>query len=129
MPDTKHLTELQLAIMQILWARDSATVVEVQAALAPQRDLALTTIATVLTRLEKEGIVAHRTEGRSYIYYALLSQREARTGMVGEVVSHLFGGDSAALVAHLLHESNISANEIAKVKAMIAAWEAEAKND
>jgi BlaI family penicillinase repressor len=128
MPDSKNLTDLQLAILRVLWLRSEATVTEVQSALMPERELALTTIATVLTRLEKESIVSHRTEGRTYIYQALLSEREARHGMVAEMVSKLFRGDTSALVAHLLNESEITPDEIAKVKAMIAAWEEESKN-
>lgn len=126
MPDSKNLTDLQIAILRVLWSRRTATVTEIQTALLPERELALTTIATVLTRLEKDGIVSHRMAGRAYIYEALLSEREARLGMVAEMVSKLFSGDSSALVAHLLNESEIKPNEIAKVKAMIAAWEEEA---
>lgn len=125
MPDSKHLSDLQLAILRVLWFRSETTVSEIQTALMPERELALTTIATVLTRLEKDGIVSHRTAGRAYIYQALLSEREVRLGMVAEIVSNLFRGDSSALVAHLLNESEIPPDEIAKVKAMIAAWEEE----
>jgi BlaI family penicillinase repressor len=128
MPDSKNLTDLQLTILRVLWSRPTATVTEVQTALLPERDLALTTIATVLTRLEKEGIVTHHVEGRTYIYHAVLSEREAKLGMVGEMVSKLFGGDSSALVAHLLNEAEITTDEIARVKALIAAWEQEAKD-
>jgi BlaI family penicillinase repressor len=125
MPESKQFTELQLAILRVLWKQREASVTEVQTALLPERDLALTTIATILTRLEKERVVAHRSEGRIYIYRSLVSERDARSGMVEDMVGKLFGGDSTALVAHLLHESDISADEIARVKAMISAWEKE----
>lgn len=128
MPESKQLTDLQLAILRVLWHQTEATVADVQTALHPERDLALTTIATVLTRLEKDGVVTHRADGRTYIYRAVLSEREARLGMVSDMVSKLFGGDSASLVAHLLHESDISAEEITRVKDMISAWEQE-QND
>jgi BlaI family penicillinase repressor len=128
MPESKQFTELQLAILRVLWKQREATVTEVQTALLPDRNLALTTIATILTRLEKEEIVAHRSEGRTYIYRPLVSEQDARSGMVGDMVGKLFGGDSTALVAHLLHESAISADEIARVKAMISEWEQEHNN-
>ena len=49
-----HLSELQLAVMRVLWTQNEASTAEVAAALAPQRDLAHTTVATLLTRLEKQ---------------------------------------------------------------------------
>ena len=66
-PVTTSLTDLQLAIMRILWDRAEATVVEVQTRLRPERDLAQTTIATLLSRLEKRGVVEHRLDGRQFV--------------------------------------------------------------
>ena len=65
-----HLGDLQLAIMRVLWNHDEATVAEVHEALEPERGLALTTIATMLTKMEKKGVVEHRAEGRRGIVCA-----------------------------------------------------------
>ena len=59
-----RLTAPQLAVLRVLWERSEATVAQVQGALLADRPLAATTIATLLSRLEKRGIVAYRIKGR-----------------------------------------------------------------
>ena len=54
-----RLTPLQLAVMQVLWSRDEASVVDVQRSMTGRR-LALTTVATLLVRLEQRGLIHGR---------------------------------------------------------------------
>ena len=65
-----RLGDLQLKIMKLLWERREATVAEVHQALARERELAYTTIATMLRKMEARNLVAHREEGRSFVYRA-----------------------------------------------------------
>ena len=74
----RQLSDLQLAILRILWAEDEATVARVQAALSEERDLALTTVATLLSRLEGRGVVTRRTEGRQFVYRAAVAEAEGK---------------------------------------------------
>lgn len=119
------LTELQLALMRVLWERGDATVVEVQEALRAERPLAQTTVATLLSRLEKRGVVAYRTEGRQYVYRALITEDEVRGSVLAEVTERLFHGDVATLVSHLLTGAEVDAEELAKVRELIDARERE----
>lgn len=122
------LTELQLEIMRVLWERGEATVVEVQEALAPERALAQSTVATLLSRLEKRGLLEHRTEGRQYLYRPVVSEQEVRRVMVREfteLADELFRGDVAALVSQLLTARDVEPEDLARVKAMIEAKERE----
>src|SRR5210317_1011909 len=99
----KHtLGELQHAIMQVLWARDEATVAEVHEALFDERGLAPTTIATMLRKMEDKGVVAHRVEDRHFVYQATVSEDAVRSTMGSELLERLFAGDPAALVSHLV---------------------------
>lgn len=120
MPDSVQLTDLQLAIVRTLWVRGECTVVEVQEALLPQRDLAQTTVATLLTRLEKRGLVSHRVSGRQFLYRAEVSEPEVRRSMVGELTDMLFDGRPAALISHLITARDIDATELDEVKRLIA---------
>ena len=120
MGDKHILGDLQHAIMRVLWAEGEATVARVQEALEGDRDRALTTIATMLVKMEKKGIVDHRSEGRQFVYRALISETEVQRSMVGELTEMLFGGDVTALVSHLLTEQEIDDAEIARLKALIA---------
>jgi predicted transcriptional regulator len=118
-PVTTSLTDLQFAIMRILWERAEATVLEVQTGLRPERDLAQTTIATLLSRLEKRGVVEHRLEGRQFVYRPLVSEQEVRRSMVSELTALLFDGSSAALMSHLLHARDMEPGDLDRVKRMI----------
>jgi len=121
-PDSR-LSDLQLAIMHVLWRQGEATVAEVHASLQPGRGLAPTTIATVLSRLEKRGLVAHRSEGRQFVYRSLVSEQEVRRTMVSELTDLLFAGDAAELVSHLLSGREVGHEDLARVKALIEAQE------
>jgi predicted transcriptional regulator len=118
---TTPLTKLQLAVLQALWEKGEATVGEVQAALAHERRLALTTVATLLSRLEKQRLLSHRSEGRQFIYRALISEQEMRTSMLTDVTKRLFGGDVTAVVSHLLASGDIKRGDLARVKSLIDA--------
>ena len=117
------MTDLQLAIMRVLWDRGRATVAEITGELKPTRDLAPTTIATLLTRMEKRGDVGHDTVVRQFLYYPKLTEPEVRGSMVSEITERLFAGDATALVSHLLSAREFSRGDIAKVKAMLADYE------
>lgn len=120
MTDQHRLGDLQLAIMRILWERGEATVAEVHDSLVPQRDLALTTIATMLRKMEDKGVVAHRAEGRQFIYQAVVRERDVKRTMLSELRERLFAGDPAAMVSHLLREEEISGDELSRLRALIA---------
>jgi predicted transcriptional regulator len=105
--------------MRILWERAEATVLEVQTGLRPERDLAQTTIATLLSRLEKRGVVEHRLEGRQFVYRPLVTEQEVRRSMVSELTALLFDGSSAALMTHLLHSRDMEPGDLDRVKRMI----------
>ncbi len=110
------LGDLQHAIMVVLWRRGEATTAQVHAALRKQRGLALTTIATMLRKMEEKGVVAHRAEGRQFVYRATVSEDQVRRSMVGELVGRLFGGDPKALVAHLVSAHEIDADELEELR-------------
>ena len=120
MSDKHHLGDLQYAIMRVLWDEQEATVLRVQEALADDRDRALTTIATMLTKLEKKGVVDHRIVGRQFVYRPLISEAEVHRTMVADLTERLFQGDFSALVSHLLTEQEIDAAEIKRLKTLIA---------
>jgi BlaI family transcriptional regulator, penicillinase repressor len=114
------LTDLQLAIMRILWDRAEATVLDVQTRLRPERDLAQTTIATLLSRLEKRGVIEHRLDGRQFVYRPLITEQAVRRSMVSELTELLFDGSSAALMSHLLRSRDMNPGDLDRVKRMIA---------
>jgi BlaI family transcriptional regulator, penicillinase repressor len=102
--------------MAVLWERREATASDVHEALRAERGLAPTTIATMLRKMEDKGVVAHRAEGRQFVYRPTVSEDQVRRSMVGELVERLFAGDPKALVAHLLDENEIDADELRRLR-------------
>ena len=92
---------------------------QVHNALQRERGLAMTTVATVLSRLEKRGLLKHRSEGRQYMYRAVVTEPEVREQMLSEITDRLFDGDVTELVTHLISEKGISSGDLARVKALI----------
>ena len=124
-PRPTRLTTPQIEILRVLWERSEATVIDIQQALRPERPLAATTIATLLSRLEKRGLVAYRTEGRQYVYRALLQEHDARQHALVEVTHGLFAGDVATMVSQLLSSHELRPGDLARVRALIDAKEQE----
>lgn len=124
MKDTSPLTSLQLAILRVLWDVGECSVNDMVAHLAADRQLAPTTVATLLTRLEKRGAVARRREGRGFVYRALVGREETRDAKVHELAADLFEGDVSHLVHHLLSTKEIAPGDLERVKRLIAEREA-----
>ena len=114
------LGELQLAIVRVLWDRGEATVAEVHEALRDRR-LALTTIATMLRKLEEKGAVAHREQGRQFVYRARIATEEVQSHLVGDLVDRLFDGNALDLVNHLVQEGDIDLDELDALREQIEA--------
>jgi len=125
---TSHtLGELQLAIMRVLWEREEATVALVHAVLPGDR--ALTTIATMLSKMEKKGVVSHRTEGRQFVYLPTVSEDAVTRSMVAELTQRLFRGNVTELVSHLLQDQEIDGPELDRLRTLIERCEAEGDSD
>ncbi len=119
MAGTPIVGELQLAILRVLWERGEATVADVHAALLDARGLAPTTVATMLTKMERKGVVTHRTDRRRFIYRAVVAEDAVHRSMVRELVDRAFDGDPAALVHHLVREGEIDARELDSLRALV----------
>jgi predicted transcriptional regulator len=118
--DDVTLSELQIALMRVLWRRGESSTADVAAELAEERGLKHTTVATLLTRLEKRGVVAQRREARQLFYRALVGEAQVRRSMVADLIGALFDGDARELVAHLVEESEIAPGDLAKVRKRLA---------
>jgi BlaI family penicillinase repressor len=73
--------------------------------------------------MEDKGVVAHRSEGRTFVYRPTVSEDQVRRSMVGELVERLFGGDPRALVAHLVSENEIDPRELRELRGRLGTGE------
>lgn len=123
-----QLSDVQLAFLRALWARPDSSVTQVKDFLAGEgRELAPTTVATQLGRLEKKGFVTHEVEGRQFLYRASVSEVEVKRSVLERVTEGLFGGKVSALVHQLLDQDEVGADELAEVKRLIEARERQSK--
>jgi predicted transcriptional regulator len=111
--------ELQLRILEILWERGESSVSEVHAVLVPERGLAPTTVATMLRKMETRGLVAHREEGRAFIYRAAVRSEDVARGAGEHFVERLFEGSLTDAVQHLLQTRDVSRDELDQLAKLI----------
>jgi len=126
------LTELQADILKVLWARGETTVVDVHDALRAGRRVAQSTVATLLSRMEKKGLVSHRVDGRQYVYRAVVDEGQVRRSVVAEfteLAGRLFEGDVATMVSHLLTAQEVEGRDLARIREMVDRREAELKGE
>ena len=123
-----ELTDLQLLLMQEVWKRGRASVTAVHEAVAEETGLAKKTIGTMMARLEKQGLLTHRTEGREFIYEATVTRVEVGRAKMKNALDGLFGGSLPALVSHALEAKDVSRGDVERVRALIADWEKEKKS-
>ena len=125
------LDDLQLKVMQVLWREGEVGVSGIQEQLKTKedRELAITTLNTVLQRLYKRGIVNYRKEGRQYIYRAEVTEKETQSSMASSLIDKLFKGKSSVLVNHLLESSAFDQDELEDLKKKIAAAQQKKKDN
>jgi predicted transcriptional regulator len=115
----ESLSPLELEIMVVLWKLGSGSVHEVIAELMKNKELAYTTVSTVLRLLEKKSIVESVKDGRTHIYVPLLTKEEYEGFALSQVVSTVFDGAPKMLVKRLLGDDSISAEELAEIRELL----------
>lgn len=104
--------ELQQEVMRILWGRDGARVEEVRSALPASRDVAYTTVQTVLNRLVDRGLVERRKQGKAFTYQARLSEAdylsESLDGLLAVASAGARGG-ALAYLAETISDDDVQA--------------------
>lgn len=114
------LGELQRVVLETVWELGEAGVHEVRERLnRRKKKLAYTTVLSAMQKLEKAGWLEHRAEGKSYVYTATRTRDEAGAGSVRGFLRRVFEGDAVAMFQHLIHESNLSDEELGELRTMI----------
>lgn len=117
--DELTLGDRELDVMGVLWELGSGTVAEVRRRLPA--DLAYTTVLTILRNLEAKSLVAHETEGKAHRYFPRVAKAAARRTAIARVVDKLFHGSPGQLIAQLVEDEGLSADELRRLRALLAA--------
>lgn len=112
-----RISDQQYTLMDILWrlGRGSARDVLNEMQATP----AYTTVATLLTRLEKKGLLKSEVQGRERVYSPAVKREQVNQSMISGLVSTVFRGDSAALMAHLVREGEMSADDLEDIRRLL----------
>jgi predicted transcriptional regulator len=126
-PLRNRLGDLERAVLEHLWTEgpshpEGLTVREVHDVVGVQRELAYTTLMTVLDRMAKKGLVTRERDGRAWRYTAAASRDELTSETMRHAMGELAGTERRNVLLHFLDES--TPEEIDELKAALAALEA-----
>ncbi len=112
------LTPLELLVMNALWETGPASVQTVQARMQG-RELAYTTVQTMLNILHRKGKVKRELKDRAYLYRPVLSRQKAVTQAVGDMLDRFFGGSADSLVLNLVETRHLTPEKLARIQEMV----------
>ena len=111
-PRATELTERELEIMHIFWNRGESTATEVRDALAESgRDLAYTTVATLIRILTDKNFIKQVTTARPFSYQPVRSFEDVSGRLLGDLVQRVFGGSREQLLVRLMEEKRLTPKE------------------
>jgi len=108
---TATLTPQELAIMKVVWELEAATVRDVYERLRARRDVAYTTVLTMMKILEQKGYVTKERADRAFVYRAARPRQQVLGGMVREFIDRVFDGASRPMLVHLVKQTKLSERE------------------
>ena len=108
---TPTLTPQELAIMKVVWSLETATVRDIYEQLRESRDVAYTTVLTMMKILEQKGYVKKTPRDRAFVYRPARPQQQVLGGMVREFIDRVFDGASRPMLLHLVKETKLSEKE------------------
>src|SRR6516164_5234706 len=120
MPSVKPaLTGQELEIMKVVWGLESATVRQVYEALLKRRQIAYTTVMTMMNILEQKGFLKKRQEDRAYIYNPVQPQKQVVGSLVRDFVKRVFKGAAETLLLHLVEDQKLTEKDLDEIRKMI----------
>jgi predicted transcriptional regulator len=122
MPPRKSntLTEAELRLMKLMWARGESAVSDLVAAIPESEALAYTSVLTTVRILEQKGYVRHRQEGRAFLYSPCVEELEAGRSEIKHMLQRFFGNSRERLLLSVLGDDDIDPEELRRLKEAIA---------
>jgi BlaI family transcriptional regulator, penicillinase repressor len=113
------ISEAESVVMEVLWRTSPIATEDVIAALKPQGKWQEPTVKTLLNRLLNKGAISARKDGRRYLYSPVLKREQWLSNESTGLLTRLFGGRVAPLVAHFSQQRKLSKKDIADLKRLI----------
>ena len=121
-PRHQHPTPNELEILQVIWGRGACTVREVMNVLNETRHRAYTSILSLMNIMYEKGLLKREPKGNAFVYKNKATQKKTLAAMVADLVRRGFDGSASAMVAHLLEQAGLLADELEEIRKTIAAY-------
>jgi BlaI family penicillinase repressor len=119
-PSSEHPTELELAILKILWQESPRTVEQVREALAAAgRELAHSSVITVMNIMVRKQYLKRTKKGRAFEYEPTVEGRDVSRRLLRDLVDRVFDGSAKAVMLELLETSDVNADELREIRRLI----------
>jgi BlaI family transcriptional regulator, penicillinase repressor len=115
----RPLTATELEMMTVIWQLGACTVSQVQEALRPERELAYSSVSTIVRILEQKGFVTSSKVGRGHVYSAALSKHDYQTFSLEHVVKDVFDDTPSLLVQRLLDSRSLTEKDLGEIRALL----------
>jgi BlaI family penicillinase repressor len=119
-PASRYPTELELEILKVLWRLGPCAVRRVREALAEGgRELAYTSVMTMVNIMVRKKYLRREKDGRSYVYSPRIAEAETKHGLLGDIVERAFDGSARAVMLSLLELGDIDETELEGLRDLI----------
>ncbi|HEX3600972.1 MAG TPA: BlaI/MecI/CopY family transcriptional regulator [Lacipirellulaceae bacterium] len=118
-PPSSHPTDGELEILRVLWEEGSSPLGKICESLRRQREVATTTVATMLRVMLDKGLVRRKQAARAQQWSAAITQAATAKSMVGKLVDGVFDGSAGRLAAHLVEAGRLSNEELSELRELI----------
>ncbi|MYD98689.1 MAG: BlaI/MecI/CopY family transcriptional regulator [Gammaproteobacteria bacterium] len=116
-----RLSEFELDVMQQVWRRGRCSAPDVHCGVASSRNVAYTTVKTILDRLERKGcLVRVGADGRAILYEAAVSRATVQQSMLERFVAHVFAGDRRPMLTQLLRDETLTPTELQHLRDLLS---------
>ncbi len=120
------VTELELSILQQIWEQgNQATVNSIVENWPETKRPGYTTILKTLQKMERKGIVGHRSAGKKYVYFPKLSKEKVTRKRLNTIIQRVFAGNKISFAEYFVNSNRFSPDEIEELKKLISAKEME----
>jgi predicted transcriptional regulator len=118
-PASRYPTELELEILKILWKEGPLPVRDVREALSPTRDLAYTSVMTMMNIMTDKGYVTRTKKGNGFVYKPKVNWQSTASRMLDDVVDRVFEGSAGSAALHLLEAGDIDEAELEALRRLL----------
>ncbi len=113
------LGETEMEVLHHVWDMGEATVKQVRKRILNNREVAYTTIMTVMKNLTEKGYLKYRKDGVTYVYSPAKEPDSVRSNLIKDLVTKVFKGSPKELIQALVNSEDLTENDLSEIKSLI----------